>query len=378
MNILERYIFRNAALACLVTLAALTSVIWITQALRELDLVTGKGQTILILLKVTALSLPSLIMLMAPFALFLSIIYTLNKLSGDSELIVMNAAGVSPFRIFRPLFILTCAVAFVVAFISLYAMPASFRALRDLVTKVRSDVITSVVQEGRFITLDKGITFHYREKAPGGTLVGILVQDKRDAKATMTYIAERGVVTEVAGTPYLILEKGSLQRQDEKQADSAIVVFERYAIDMDQFGAGGGKISYKPRERSTWELLTLDRTDPEIGLLYGRFRAELHDRLVNPLFPFAILAIGFATLGAARNTRQGRGRAIALSVLAVAVMRAASFSALTLSVRSAGGVGLVYLVPLTVIIGAGIYAYVQFGSRRSMLPRLPHLAGAGA
>ena len=378
MTILERYIFRTAAIACLVTLVALTSVIWITQALRELDLVTGKGQTILILLRVTALSLPSLIMLMAPFALFLSIIYTLNRLNGDSELIVMNAAGVSPFRIFRPLFILTCGVALVVAFISLYAMPASFRALRDLVTKVRSDVVTSVVQEGRFISLEKGITFHYREKGPGGTLIGILVQDRRDQKATTTYIAERGVVTEVEGSPYLILERGSLQRQNEKQADNAIVVFDRYAIDMDQFGAAGGKISYKPRERSTWELLTLDRKDPEIALLYGRFRSELHDRFVNLLFPFAVLAIGFATLGAARNTRQGRSQAIALSVLSVVVMRVASFSALTLSARSASGVALVYAVPLLVIVGAAIYAYTSFGRRRSKVPGSLDLAGARA
>ncbi|MBY0611024.1 MAG: LPS export ABC transporter permease LptF [Beijerinckiaceae bacterium] len=374
MKILEQYICRIATNAFLMTLVALTGVIWITQALRELDLVTGKGQTLLIFLRVTALSLPSLIMLIAPFALFIAIIYTLNKLNSDSELIVMNAAGVSPMRVLRPLLILTSLVALLVAFISLYAMPASFRQLRDLVTKIRSDVVTSVVQEGRFITLEKGITFHYREKGPGGTLLGLLVQDRRDAKSTTTYIAERGLVTEVEGSPYLVLEKGSLQRQDDKQADSAIVAFERYAIDMDQFGADGGKITYKPRERTTWELLTLDKRAPEIANFYGRYRSELHDRFANPLFPFAILAIAFVALGSARNTRQGRGQAIALAVLAVVIMRIASFSASTLSVRSAGAVALVYAVPLLVILAATLHGYVEFSARRMK----PELAGASA
>ena len=359
MNILDRYVFRTAAVAFVSTLVALTGVIWITQALRDLDLVTGKGQTLLIFLRVTALSLPSLVMLIAPFALFIALIYTLNKLNSDSELIVMNAAGLSPLKLLRPLLALTAIVALLVAFIALYAMPASFRGLRDLVTKIRSDVVTSVVQEGRFITLDKGITFHYREKGPGGTLLGILVQDRRDAKATTTYMAERGLVTEVQGSPYLILEKGSLQRQDDKQADSSIVAFERYAIDMDQFGADGGAIAYKPRERSTLDLMTLDPASPELAGLYGRFRSELHERFVNPLFPFAVLAIAFLTLGAARTTRQSRSRSIALGVLMVVAMRIASFSAATLSVRSVGGAFLVYAVPLLVTGAAMLLAWLQ-------------------
>src|SRR3954464_6885836 len=86
MTLLERYILKiafNAFVACLV---ALTGVIWITQALRELDLLTGKGQTILMFFTVTGLSLPTLITIIAPVALFIATIYALNKLNSDSEL----------------------------------------------------------------------------------------------------------------------------------------------------------------------------------------------------------------------------------------------------------------------------------------------------
>ena len=374
MTILQRYICKTASAAFILTLAVLTGVIWVTQSLRELDLVTGKGQTLLIFLRVTILSLPSLIMLIAPFALFIAIIYTMNKLNGDSELIVMNAAGMSPASVLKPLFILTVIVSLATAFISLYAMPASFRTLRDLVTKIRSDVVTSVVQEGRFITLDRGITFHYREKGPGGTLVGILVQDRRDTKTSLTYIAERGLVTEVQGSPYLILEKGSLQRQTDKQADSAIVAFERYAIDMDQFGADGGSITYKPRERSTLELLSLDPKAPEMSGTYGRFRAELHDRFVNPLYPFAVLAAGFVALGSARNTRQSRTQAIIFAIIAVIAMRISSFGASTLAVRSAGAVALIYLVPVLMIVLCCVQGYFEFGVRGDTLRRRTSVA----
>src|SRR4051794_11058539 len=115
MSILERYIFRIAAGAFVACLLGLTCVIWITQALRELDLITGKGQTLLVFLAVTCLSLPTLIAVISPVALFIAVVYTLNKLNGDSELIVMSAAGVPPRRMMRPFFSLAGFVCLMVA-----------------------------------------------------------------------------------------------------------------------------------------------------------------------------------------------------------------------------------------------------------------------
>ncbi len=93
MTILDRYVFKTVAIAFLATLFSLTAVIWITQALREFDLLTAKRQTILTFLAVTSLSIPALITIIAPVAVFIATIYALNKLNGDSELIVMSAAG---------------------------------------------------------------------------------------------------------------------------------------------------------------------------------------------------------------------------------------------------------------------------------------------
>ena len=70
--------------------------VWVTQALREFDLLTSKGQTVLVFFVVTGLSLPLLFMVIAPIALFLAVIYAYNRIGADSELIVMSSAGMSP------------------------------------------------------------------------------------------------------------------------------------------------------------------------------------------------------------------------------------------------------------------------------------------
>lgn len=366
MSLVERYIFKIAGGAFLACLVALTALIWMTQALRELNLVTGKGQTILIFLQVTLYGLPALVMIIAPLALFIAVIYTLNKLNGDSELIVMNAAGIAPRTILRPFVVLTLLVSLLVGTMTLYAIPASFRALRTLITTIRADVVSRIVQEGKFVNLDQGIVFHFRERLPNNVMGGVLIHDSRDSKLSSAYLAEQGQIVEVEGNTYLVLERGSIQRQDPLQRESTIIAFERYVFDLDQFDKASGAIQYKPRERETMELLfSLDQNDPYVRSFAGRFRSELHDRLTNPLYPLATLAIAFAALGTARTTRQGRGQAIFSAVVALIVMRIAGFGASSLAVRSSAGVLVMYAVPLIVIVGASVVSARAFRPRRA-------------
>ena len=374
MTLLFRYIFRIAATAFVMTLAVLTAVIWLSQALREFDLMTAKGQSVLIFLMITGLSIPALIAIITPVALFIATLYALNKLNGDSELVVMSASGLSPSATLRPFMALTILASALIAWMTIWAMPSSFRGLRDLVTKVRADFVTNVAREGQFINLDAGITFHYRERA-GDALLGIFMQDRRDPDKSIVYVAERGQAVEVKGTPYLVLEQGVVLREKGDGGDASVINFQRYAIDLGQFGPDGELITYKPRERSTFELLQLDPNDPYVKLQLGRFRAELHDRVTAPLYAFAFMAIAFAALGQPRTTRQGRGLATASAVTAVLIVRIAGFAISTLIVRSPVSVPLAYILPIGVTIAAFWIALAPPLRRRS-LGASPVVSGA--
>ncbi len=373
MRLIERYILKIAFSAFAACLIALTGVIWITQALRELDLLTGKGQTIFVFLTVTGLSLPALVTVISPVALFIATLYTLNKLNSDSELIVMSAAGMPPRRLIRPFVGLGAFVCAVVAMMTVYLMPASFQELRDLVTKIRADFVANLVKEGQFTTLDNGITFHYRERA-GDALLGIFMQDRRDPSKTIVYLAERGQTTESNGQAYLVLEKGSVHRQQPNSRDSSIVAFERYAVDLAAFNQEEGDVIYKPRERSTTQLLFPNTDEPYYQFQEGRFRAELHDRLSSWLYPLAMMMIAFAALGDARTTRQGRGMAMAVAVVAVVVLRIAGFAASSATVRTDWGILAVYGAPLSAI-GVALLLIFHGSLMRRLGARMEALTG---
>lgn len=358
MSLVQRYIFRISLAAFVASLAGLTGVIWVTQALREFDLLTTKGQALVVFAQITALILPSLLMVIAPIALFIGILYALNRLNSDSELIVMSAAGLRPAQLMRPFVVLTLLALALVAFLSLWAMPWAFRETRDLVSKIRADFLTHIVREGQFVTLDQGFVFHYRERGSNGSLLGIFMQDRRDPQQISTYIAEAGATAVVDGQNYLLLEKGSVQRESRQSSDPAMVQFESYAIDLSQFGAGGDEgAPLRPRERTTWDLLRRDKSDAYVAKYEGRFRAELHDRFLNPLYTVVFGLIAFCALGQARTTRQGRGVAMASALAIVLIIRVAGVYTSALTQRAPSGAWLGYALPLLAILLSLIYVF---------------------
>jgi len=358
---LERYLFRTATSAFVSGLVVLTGVVWVTQALRQIDLITSKGQTILIFLMMTGLALPSLVAIIAPVALFAGILYTLNKLNGDSELVVMSAAGVSPGRLLRPLALLSAVVFAIVATIYIQVLPWTFGAIENLTTFIRADFISNFARPGAFSNLELGFVFHYRERTPDGALRGVFMQDRRDPAHVSTYIAEAGKTMEKDGASYLQLTKGVLLRP-QSAGDSAMVTFDDYTIDLSQFSQAVSSIK-RPRERSTAELMAPDAKDRADPALAGHIRSELLDRLASPLYALVAGLIAFASLGEARTTRQGRGLAMGGAILAFVVVRMLGIAATTLTVGVPSAVFFVWAIP----IGA-IFVALAMIFRRQLFP----------
>jgi lipopolysaccharide export system permease protein len=358
MGSIDRYIFRTTLASFAVVLVSLTGVIWITQALRGIDLMTSQGQTILTFLGITSLVIPALVLIIAPIALMIAISHTLNKLATDSEIIVMNAAGFSPLRLFRPFLYATCVVAIMVAFIAAFLAPDGMRRIKQWDAEITADILTNILQPGRFAQLDQNLTIRIRERRPGGLLVGIFVDDRRDPKERVSIIADHGTVLKNESGSFLILQDGNLQRFEAGKRDPALVAFERYAFDMSKFSNHGHDVALGIRERYLWELLWPMPNDPVYAQLAGQFRAELHDRFMAPIYPFAFAALTFAFLGAPRTTRQSRNFSIGCAILAVFGLRMAGFACSVVTVKSSFAAALQYLM-LAAAIAAGFWIIVR-------------------
>src|SRR5262245_11663855 len=211
MDIIGRYIFCQTASALTLILITLTLIVWMTSALRELSLVTSQGQSMLVFLTITSLTMPNLIAVVAPIALLISCLHTLNRLAGDSELIVLSAGGSNIWRVAKPYLVLAILVFLCLIAVNAYVTPQSMPTLRDYAIKVRTDLISQVLQPGKFTKPEPGLTLHIAARDDNGDLLGLLIHDQRDENEIMTYLAERAVIQKISDTQaYLVMHTGQI------------------------------------------------------------------------------------------------------------------------------------------------------------------------
>jgi lipopolysaccharide export system permease protein len=343
MGSIGRYIFRTTLSAFVLVLACLTALIWVTQALREIELMTNQGQTALVFMQITALVIPHLIVLLAPVALLIAVAYVLHKLGTDSEIIVMNASGMSPWHLFRPFLAVAAIVSVFVAIFTAYIAPKSLHTFRTWFLEIRTDLVTYVVRPGRFVTVTGGVTFHIRERQPNGELMGVLIDDKRNPKEHLSILAERGEILKNEHGTFLILQGGTVQRHESGQPEPHIVVFDRYAFELSQF-ASPLTINHSVRERYLWQLLWPAENDPLPKSQPAQMRAELHDRIFAILYPLIFTLIAYVYLGAPRTTRQSRDLSLLGTIGVLALIRFLGFATVVIAVSHPAIILLNYLV----------------------------------
>ncbi len=364
MGSIGRYMFRTTMGAFVIICTSLTIVLWFTQAMREFDLITTQRQTLLVFIGITGLLIPLLVMMIAPIAFLIAAAHVLNKLSSDSEIVVMNAAGMSPWRLIRPLLAAAFVVSLLVFFIAAYLSPLSLRVLRNWGTRVRADILTNIVQPGRFTTVGGNLTFHIADRRPNGLLVGIFVDDRRDPNEHATYLAEQGETVKNNSGTFLVLEHGSIQRLEAGQRDPRIVTFDRDAFDLSKFVTGPQSVVYTEREKYIWELLWPRPDDALYVAQSDQYRSELHDRLASPLYPLTFIILAYAFLGPPQTTRQSRTLALFGLIGVIGLLRLIGFLSVVVGVHAPGALALQYIA----LIGATVAGLWQISRGKALEP----------
>jgi lipopolysaccharide export system permease protein len=371
MRILSRYIFRQTAGALILILVSLTGVVWIAVALRQLELMTSQGQDALRFLLMTTLAIPSMTALIAPIGLLIADIHVLNRLSTDSELIVMTAGGMPPWSLLKPLALLALIAGLGISTVNHVVGPWSQRMLKDLAVQVRTDLMAQIIQPWRFTSPEAKLTVHIRDRAPDGLLLGLMMHDARDPKQIVTYLAETARIIKQGDRAYLRMDRGHIVRRIEKEASPQIIAFQRYVVDANELEQRSDQTAVmRPRQRYTDELLNPDPKDPVYKANPGSYASELHERLASPLYAFAFVLVVLAFMGQARTTRTSRLQSV-ISAFGVAVLaRVLGISCANLVAVRPAMAPLLYAVPAgTALLAAIAVQWQVYPRRRSRLAR---------
>lgn len=332
---------------------AVGAIVWLSQSLRFVDLVLNRGLPVYYLFWMALLVLPMILASLLPVALFIAVVFAYNKLTMDSEIVVLRAAGMSDLTLAKPALIMATAVMGVCYAVNLYFMPIAYREFKDLQFSIRNDYSSVLLQEGVFNTLAPDITVYVAERKPDGELLGVLAHDTRDPNRPVTMMAERGeLVRSETGQPRVLMINGNRQMVERNRNQLSLLYFDRYTLDLSTTKNGDDSPRFREaQERFLNELFSPGDSDSEQKNA-ARFRAEGHQRLASPFLAVAYSLIALAALLAGEFNRRGQSRRILLAVGIVVVAQIASLGLVNLTAVAPMTAPLIYALPFSIIVCA--------------------------
>ncbi|WP_045390784.1 LPS export ABC transporter permease LptF [Falsirhodobacter sp. alg1] len=337
----------------------LVAIYWINTAVSLFEQLIGDGQSALVFLEFSLLTLPNVIRLVLPISAFVATVYAVNRLVSESELVVMQATGFSSFRLARPVVYFGMIVAVMMLILMNLLVPLSRNILADRTVEVSDSLAAQFVKDGTFLHPADGITLYIREISPNGELEGLFLQDDRGAEQVL-YTAASSLLVRSDTGPKLIMLNGMAQTLASGRL--SVTRFADFTYDI---GAMLDTPVRGPRRMN--ELSTLELLQPTDSLMEETRseRAEMvfegHDRLAQPLLGLAATLIGFAALILGSFSRFGLWRQIAGGVLLLIVVQLINTISASIGPQIAMGWILAYAAP---VFGCLIAAALLWWSQR--------------
>jgi lipopolysaccharide export system permease protein len=320
---IDRYLLSQLMAVFGLASLVLVMVYWINRAVVLFDQLIADGQTAWVFLELTALALPSVVRFVLPLAALAATLYALARLMGDSEVTVMQATGMSPWRLARPVLLFGLIVALLASVLSHVLVPASLSRLQARQAEIAETATARLLRAGEFISPQSGITLYIREVTPEGELRGILLSDLRSPDESMLTTAASAYLVRAGDGPQLVMIDGMIQQISRGDGRLLATSFSDLAYDLQPLMDVGGSDRRRPDELSTWELL---RPTPDVVEETGRAAEELriegHDRLAEALLGPMGALIGLGALLLGQFSRFGVWRQVIVAIVLVIATRA--------------------------------------------------------
>ena len=318
-GILGRYILREVIPPFCLAQVVFTFVLMLDPLTKRAEELIGAGVDMGDVLQILVTVLPYSLGFTIPMALLVGVLMGLGRLSGDREMVAMQACGIGIFRILSPLLVLATLAAAIDCYLLAEAVPDANRRFRETVFRVSANRAEGEIKP-RVFQLDRfpRAVLYVREVAPDGWRDVFLADVERPEQPDV-YVAEWGRVAVDAErrTVAVALRNGERHRVDPAaRAAYEVHRFEELTIQLDAsslFPDGGPARAVN--ELSIGELREEAAAMRAAGISPHQPIMAIHEKFSIPVacFVFVLLAVG---LGAS-SRREGRLASFALGIAVI-------------------------------------------------------------
>jgi len=188
---MKKLIFRKFTQDTLVFFAAsvliMALIVWTLQAVNYFDFVTQDGHGLKVYFFYTILNFPKIVHRILPFIFFLSLFYTIVNYELKNELSIFWVNGISKIKFTNKIISFSLVIMIFQILLGSYVSPASQLKAREYLKNSNVDFFTSLIQEGKFINVVKGLTIFINNKNADGSYSDIYLDDSTKNYSKMIY-----------------------------------------------------------------------------------------------------------------------------------------------------------------------------------------------
>jgi len=264
VNLLDRHIFKSVLFTCAAAVALFSFVVVLPHIVRDLlsPLLAGQLDPATFL-RLVALLFPFAISFALPMGILTGVLLTLGRLSADSEITAMRAAGISVVRVARPVFVLAGLSAAGALYVNFESAPrARVQFHREFADALRTNPLGIIVPK-TFIRDFKGAVLYVGAKE-GSALRDIWLWDlDSESRVRRLVRAESGRIEFDEATNSLVptLHRATIEERDPEHPENfskspkvaSVERFEEVRISLDRY-FGQNLARMKPEWLTSTEL----------------------------------------------------------------------------------------------------------------------------
>ncbi len=364
LKILQRYLAVTFILPFFLSVIFFVCFLLTFQLFKIMNVVINKGVDLGTMLSLVWDLALSFMPMAIPLSVLFAMLYTMNKMSEDSEVIAMRSFGFSKHKLFMPFIIMGVFVAWAIFSLSRNIIPLSYKQFATTVVKLSSKgTVTDIKSETFFTDIPNLTLFANKVEGSGKRMSDVFIHVKTsDDKTERVIFAQKGSIAREGddewGLPQLRLRllNGNITKIEKDNNDIEKVNFEEYDFPLFTRDSDSNFMT-KDSMRTNTQLLAKIKTLNTPELKKDKIKAELEywSRINTPFQCLVFVLLGF-TLGIKRaRGRSGNTGVVVLTVLVI--YYALMFFGVSLAKKGVVGVALVSFAPTVLAFIVGAYFY---------------------
>jgi lipopolysaccharide export system permease protein len=329
MQIISKRIFYSLITPTFSIMLALLFLLWLTQSLRFLDMISARGIDFWMIIDFTIHLIPSFTVVVIPLATAIAIVYQYNKLMCDNEIVILKTMGLNYFEICKPAINYGLIMTIIGMMLSFFISPWSNNKFNDKRSYLQHQYAALVLQESVFIEPVKGLTIYLDKVNKNGIFKGVVINDQRKNNNLFVTAQEARIVKNDEKVFFQLING---VKQELNNGRVSNLYFKTFPFNISNYVKSYDREWREPNEVDIITLLI----NPSIIKkgLEGKRYSEINNRIFWPLLSLLLAFFASSFMVSANYKRYGYNLEILKISIVIVLILAAQILSNTLIARS--------------------------------------------